>query len=325
MLVAQHAGPVSLFKTASSRGVGVFTAAVLAAWALAPLAHAQPPAIVPAAMPLASPMQARPLVLPALRAVRDAPHVTHRRARHHARREPERDSWSDLNDGVSEVFFRFFGNIAPAASGIERPSVDEHMLDAVVAPIAGSEASLVILGAGNNRLLTSLYFYQQYDGILGLRYGLIPEAAHSPFQISLTGSSLHGSLSQVSRHVGIDAYGQDPMPSAILLGGAVGIDATYTSDVVRLEARAYAMPEVDAGHSHATGVSQMESFQVVLRLPEMFHFHSPSPLDLYFVAMHVDRGDARTAVYEWVAQGFRTPGELREVFQAMVVLTFRRD
>jgi hypothetical protein len=246
----------------------------------------------------------------------------HEHAHPRAHRErPRADGWAAINSGVSEVFFRFFGSITPSASGVERPSPDEHMLDAVVAPL-GHRLSFVVLGAGNNHLLTSTYFYQQYDGISGLRYGFVPEEAGSPFQLSLTGSPLHGSLSQVTRHMGLENEA-DAMPSAFLLGGAVGLDFTYTSNAVRFEARSYAMPEVDTGHAHSTGVSTMQSVQLVLPLTEMFQGRPDLHFDLYFVGMHVERGDARAAIYDWSAQGFRSIGELRELWQAMVVLTIR--
>ena len=153
----------------------------------------------------------------------------------------------------------------------------------------------------------------------------VPTSAGSPFQFSLTGSPLHASLSSVTRHMGVVDQEQEAMPQAMLVGGAVGLDFTYTSDAVCFEARAYAMPEVDTGHSHAAGVSQMQSLQLVFPLTELFHGRPDLHFDLYFVGMHIERGEARAAIYGWSAQGFRPVSDLRELYQAMIVLTIRHD
>jgi hypothetical protein len=241
--------------------------------------------------------------------------------------EPDEDEgWRDVNDGLSLVFFRFFGNGTPNPSGVERPGPDERMLAAVAVPLGGSPLSFVAMGAGNNRLLTSSYFYQQYDGLVGLRYGFVPLEARSPFQVSLTVSPLSGSFTRVRIHLGTEEVPGDPeMPSTIHLGGAAGLDATYTHHVVRLEARAYALPQMDMGYARSTGVAQLQSLQVTFRLTEAFRWNPHTPFDLHLVAMHVDRGEQRAAMYDWSAQGFRPVRDLREVWQAMVVLSLRRD
>ncbi len=249
--------------------------------------------------------------------------------RRHRRRPVEREAdegWREVNDGLSRVFFRFFGTSAPNPSGVERPGPDERMLTAIAAPLGDSQLSFVAMGAGNNRLLSSTYFYQQWDGLVALRYGFVPRSAHSPFQFSLTVSPLSGSLSRVRVHLGTtELPGEPEMPSTLFLGGGAGLDWTYTHDVLRLEARAYALPQMDMGNAHSTGVATFQSLQVTFRMTEAFRWSPHVPLDLHLVGMHVDRGEQRAAIYDWSAQGFRPVRDLREVWQAMIVFSLRRD
>ncbi len=235
------------------------------------------------------------------------------------------DGWQAVNDGISTAFYRFFGELVPTGSGVERPTTEEHMLEGVVLPVGATPLSLVVLGAGNRHRLANVHFHEQYDGIIGIRVGLVPVEARSRYQVSLTVSPLHGSFAQVSRHAAVRGPEPEPMPGVVMLGGAVGVDATYTSDGLALEARAYAMPEMDVGGANATGVSQVQSAQITLPLSHWVHAPPGNVFDLRFVAMHVDHGSATSTIHDWSTQGFRTTRELREVWQGMVVLTLRRD
>ena len=60
------------------------------------------------------------------------------------------------------------------------------------------------------------------------------------------------------------------------------------------------------------------------RLTEMFHWDLTFPIDLGIIAMHVDRGDARSAVYAWSGD-YRTAAVWREVWQLMAIVEFRID
>jgi hypothetical protein len=235
-------------------------------------------------------------------------------------REDE-DVWGTLQSGASEVFFKFFSNIAPNPSGIERPTADEHMLDELEVP-AGDRLSYVLMGAGNNHVLTDTHFYQQFDGILALRYDIVQHDDATPVRLSVTASPLSGSSTTIARHAGVETA--DELPTAVIVGGAAGIDISYDTRLVDLSARAYLMPGIDVGNAHSSGVAQLQSVQVILRLTEMLDGDRTQPVDLYLVGMHVERGDARSAVYAWDGEA-RGPAALREVWQAMAIFTYRRD
>jgi hypothetical protein len=233
------------------------------------------------------------------------------------RPEPE---WRGLRP-ISEVFHRFFSGVVPNDTGIERPSADEHTIDELEVPL-GPRASYVLMGAANDHVLTPLHFYQQFDGVHVLRYDLTRHEGGSPFRVALGLAPLYGSLTIVTRHNGVASTEQ--LPTSMIIGGAAGIDVWYAPRLIQFHARVWALPGADVLHDGAGGVELVESIQLKWRLTEAFHLDPTWPIDLGIIALHVDRGNARAAVYEW-AGDFRSPAELREVWQLMGIVELRVD
>lgn len=225
--------------------------------------------------------------------------------------------WSGMEQ-VGIIFHRFFGNVVPNNTGIERASAAEYMVDEFEVPLA-DRTSFVLMGAANYHVLTPVHFYQQYDGLLSLRYDLAQRSPEFPFRIALTVSPLSGSVTAVTRHSGV--YDEEQLPYAFIVGGAAGLDIWQEMRLVIFHARVLAMPGADV-FTGALGVEIIETVQMKWRLTEVFGWDPTWPIDMGLIAIHVDRGDARSAIYDWQGD-FRNPRELREVWQLMAILELR--
>ena len=230
---------------------------------------------------------------------------------------PGAQLWSGMTE-VAIVFNRFFGSVVPNDTGVERPSADEHMVDEFVVGL-DDRLSFVLMGAANDHVLTPLHFYQQFDGMPSLRYDLLQPTHEVPFRIALTVSPLAGSLTVITRHNGV--YDVEQLPYSFAIGGAGGLDIWQTLRLVIFHARVLAIPAVDA-FDGAFGVELVEMVQMKWRLTEVFDLDPTWPIDLGLIALHVDRGSARSAVYAWTGD-FRSPAELREVWQLMAIIELR--
>lgn len=231
--------------------------------------------------------------------------------------------WVEVSDGVSNVFFRFFGNLAPNATGIQFVSLNEHPLTEFVVPVGASGFSFVGLGNSNTYALAPTRFYREYNGILALRYGFLPPSA---FQISVTASPAYITLLNVAGYPGVDD-GRD-LPGTAVLGGAGGLDLTYANDMVALEGHFYVMPGVDLG-SGARGVRQVQVIEATFSLNRWLQIPDDAPLDLSLQGLHVERGDAGERIYEYGSEAhgadyYRGARDVREVWQAMAFVTMRR-
>lgn len=231
---------------------------------------------------------------------------------------PPSGAWSGMTQ-VAIIFHRFFGSVVPNSTGVERSSVDAHIIDEFEVHLDG-RLSFVLLGAANYRALTRVHFYQQFDGILALRYDLYRYEG-TPFRVALVASPLYGSLTSITRHSGV--YDDESLPSSTVVGAAGGIDAWYSLRLVIFHARVLALPGVDVGDG-ATGVSLVQTVQMKWRLTEVFGWDPTWPIDMGVIAMHLDRGAARSSVWAWQGD-FRSPAELREVWQLMAILELRVD
>ena len=231
---------------------------------------------------------------------------------------PPNQEWSGMEQ-VAVVFHRFFGSVVPNSTGIERSSVDDHIVDEYEVSV-GNRLSFVILGAANYRALTPVHFYTQFDGIFGLRYNLFAEAT-SPFRIAVVGSPLYGSLTMITRHSGV--FDDERLPTSIVVGGAAGLDAWYTLRLVNFHARFLVLPGADVGDGE-TGVSFVQVVQMKWRLTEVFDLDPTFPIDMGVIAMHTDRGGARSSVYAYSGD-YRSAAELRDVWQLMAIIEFRVD
>ncbi len=237
-------------------------------------------------------------------------------------REPGVD-WAEVSEGISNVFFRFFGNLAPNPTGIMFVSLNEHPLTEFAVPFGDSGFSFVALGNSNTYVLAPTRFYREYNGILALRYGLLPPSA---FQISVTASPAATTLVTIAGYPGVDD-GRE-LPGTMVLGGAAGLDVTYATQMVALEGHFYAMPGVDLG-SGARGVRQVQVIEATFSLNRWFGVPNDAPLDLTLQALHVDRGDAGERIYEYGntepgADYYRSARDVREVWQGMAFVTLRR-
>lgn len=231
--------------------------------------------------------------------------------------------WAEVSDGISNVFFRFFGNLAPNPTGIQFVSLNEHPLTEFVVPFGESRLSFVGLGNSNTYALAPTRFYREYNGILGLRYGLLEPSA---FQVSVTASPASTTLVNVAGYPGVDD-GRD-LPGTMVLGGAGGLDVTYATNLIALEGHFYLMPGVDLG-SGARGVRQVQVIEATFSLNRWLGIPDDAPIDLSLQGLHVERGDAGERIYEYGshergAEYYRGAREVREVWQAMAFVTMRR-
>jgi hypothetical protein len=227
--------------------------------------------------------------------------------------------WEVIAAGASSVFFRFFGNIVPPPSGIQRANLHENPLTEMDARLGDTPFSFVVMGNGNNYWVRPDRFYREYNGVIGLRLGLLPPGR---FQISLTAAPIAVTLANVTEYAGVEDG--EPLPSALTWGGAGGIGATYHASPITLEVSAYAMPGLDVS-TGAAGVRQVQLAMVSLSLNEAFELDDAYPMDVSLQLLHVDRGDALESVYAYAPENFRSPRELREVYQAMAWLALRRE
>lgn len=231
--------------------------------------------------------------------------------------------WMEVGEGISNVFFRFFGNLAPNSTGIQMVSLNEHPLADFEVPFGASRLSFVGLGNSNTYTLAPARFYREYNGILGLRYGLLEPSA---FQLSVTASPAASTLVTIAGYPGVDdGHG---LPGTIVLGAAGGLDVTYATDVVALEGHFYLMPGLDAG-SGARGVRQVQVIEATFSLNHWFGIPDDAPIDVSLQGLHVERGDAGERIYEHGygehdAHYQRGAREVREVWQAIAFVTMRR-
>jgi hypothetical protein len=233
----------------------------------------------------------------------------------------ERDApWSGTAE-MSTVFMRFFGNIAPNQSGVERPAPDDHPIEEYEVDL-GNHVSYVLLGSANYHVLTPLHFYQQLDGIHALRYDVLPHDAGNPIRVAVAASPAYGSITTITRHMGVQA--DEQLPLSVVVGGAAGIDAWYDGRVIGVHARAWAMPGADVVNGGTFGVSTLESIQVKWHASETLGGDPAWPIDFGVLGMHLDRGDQRGAVYGWNGD-FRSAAELRELWQVTGFVELRVD
>lgn len=228
--------------------------------------------------------------------------------------------WEVIGAGASSVFFRFFGNLAPSPSGIQRANLHENPLTEMDARLGDTPVSFVVMGNGNNYWVRPDRFYREYNGVIGLRLGLLPMTGR--FQISLTAAPIAVTLANVTEYAGL--YDNEPLPSAFTLGGAGGIGATYRGNPFTVEVSAYALPGIDVSTGRF-GVRQVQLAMVSMSLNDAFHLDAAYPMDVAVQLLHVNRGEALEEVYRYEPENFRSPRELQEVYQAMAWLSLRRD
>lgn len=229
--------------------------------------------------------------------------------------------WAGLAT-IGEIFHRFFSGVTPNATGVERPNADEHLIDEMEVPLA-PRISYVLMGAVNDHMLTPLHFYQQFDGVHVIRYDVLRYEHGSPFRVALGVSPAYGSVTIITRHNGVTS--DEQLPTSVVVGGAGGIDVWYAPlRLIQFHARAWAFPGVDVVNGGASGAEIVESVQFKWRLTEVFGWDPTWPIDLGLIALHVDRGEARSAVYQWSGD-FRSPAVMREVWQLMAILELRVD
>jgi len=240
------------------------------------------------------------------------------------RGDPPGIDWVGVSNGVSNVFFRFFGNLSPNATGIQFVSLNEHPLTEFVVPFGESGFSFVGLGNSNTYALAPTRFYREYNGILALRYGFLPPSA---FQISVTASPAYITLVNIAGYPGVDD--RRDLPGTVVLGGAGGLDLTYATDRIALEGHFYLMPGADLG-SGARGIRQVQVLEATFSLNRWLGIPNDAPLDLSIQGLHVERGDAPEQIYEYGSEArgaeyYRGARDVREVWQAMAFVTMRRE
>jgi hypothetical protein len=222
---------------------------------------------------------------------------------------------------VSTLFRHFFSGVTPNDTGIERPNPDERVIDEEEFRL-DDRVSYVLMGTANDHMLTPLHFYQQFDGIHSIRYDLVNHLDGTPFRVAVFGSPLYGSITAITIHNGVN----DPenRPLSIVAGAAAGLDVWYEARLVELRGRVWAMPGWDVLHDGNFGTETTQSVQMKWHLTEAFGWDHAFPIDLGVLALHVDRGDARRAVYDWPGD-FRSAAELRHVWQVTAFVELRVD
>lgn len=226
---------------------------------------------------------------------------------------------SEAAEAFSEIFRRFFAGIVPNDTGVERPNPDVRPIDEYEVDLGGP-VSYVLMGGANSHLVTPLYFYQQLDGVHALRVDVLDRTETSPWRVAVGASPAYGSITSVRRHMGV--AGEEPLPISVVLGGAAGLDVWYEDPRFEVWARAWAMPGADLAHEGNAGVETIQSVRAKWHVTETLGGDRSWPIDVGVLALHLQRGDARSAIYEWET-GARRPSALREVWQVTAFVELR--
>lgn len=226
---------------------------------------------------------------------------------------------SEAAQTLSEIFRRFFAGIVPNDTGVERPSPAVSPIDEYEIPLGGP-ISYVLMGGANNHLITPLYFYQQLDGVHALRYDVLDRTEASPWRVAVGASPAYGSITSVRRHMGVT--GDEPLPTSVVIGGAAGVDLWYEDPRFEVWVRAWAMPGADLAHERRAGVETIQSVRAKWHVTETLGGDRSWPIDVGVLALHLDRGGARSVVYE-AETGMRSPAALREVWQVTAYVELR--
>lgn len=221
-------------------------------------------------------------------------------------------------DMLGSVFRQFFSEFVPSHTGAANPNMFEKQVEEYVRRIGDSRFQLLLSGVGNLHFLGSRYYYQEFQGGAGIEFDFTaPDDPHH--FLALRVSPLYGEIAWIRVERG---FPDEPgMPTAITLGGSIGIEGRESIGIVDAGARLYVRPGIEITGSHDWGTAASASFYLRFRLGELLQPKLP-----IFLTAAVDyqyRGGMNDSIYDWSHErGVRDPAN---VLQGMLFLEWKAE